>query len=288
VLALYFAVPGARESEAIAPLWQFLTFTTNLFPDYFHHRAFSNAWSLCVEEHFYLLLPAAVWSLARWPGRGRVVLAAVAVLVAGMLLRDWLWRHEVAPYLHVRSGEHSFLLRYVEAIYNPTYARLDGLLAGVMLAAMRAFRPAWWSRVLEWGWALLAAGVAGIAAAMSLDPTGRAGVVIGFPLLSVSLACVLVAAQSSRTWIGRFAVPGARQLAALSFSLYLTHKQVYQAMHTRFGQVLEQSDLLAFVAYNGAALMVAALLYVAVERPALQLRGRLSAPPSPQAKTAVA
>jgi peptidoglycan/LPS O-acetylase OafA/YrhL len=277
VLAVYFAVPGARANEAIAPLWQFLTFTTNLFPDYFHNRAFSHAWSLCVEEHFYLLLPAAVWLLARRPSCGAIVLAAVTVLVAGMVLRGWLWQHEVAPYLQVRSGERNFFLRYVEAIYNPTYTRLDGLLAGVMLAAMKAFRPRWWARLLAWGWALLAAGVAGIGAAMWPDPVSRVGVVVVFPLLSASLACVVAAAVSPRTWIGRFPVPGARQVAVLSFSLYLTHKQVYHWVQDSFGAVLEQSDLLAFCAYNGVALAAAALLYVAVERPALRLRDRLIA-----------
>jgi peptidoglycan/LPS O-acetylase OafA/YrhL len=277
VLAVYFAVPGTRESEAIAPLWQFLTFTTNLFPDYFHHHAFSHAWSLCVEEHFYVVLPAAVWLLARRPSSGAVVLAAVTVLVAGMVLRGWLWQHEVVPYLQVRSGERNVILRYVEVIYNPTYTRLDGLLAGVMLAAVKGFRPRWWSRLMEWGWVLLAAGVAGIGVAMWIEPVSGVGAIVVFPLLSASLACVLLAAVSPRTWIGRYRVPGARRLAALSFSLYLTHKQVYHWVQDSFGAVLEQSDLLAFAAYNGAALAVAALLYVCVERPALRLRERLSA-----------
>ena len=277
VLAVYFVVPGARESEAIAPLWQFLTFTTNLFPDYFHYRAYSHAWSLCVEEHFYLLLPAAVWLLARRPSCGATVLAAVTVVVAGMVLRGWLWQHEVMPYLHVRSGERNAVLRYIEVIYNPTYTRLDGLLAGVMLAAIKGFRPRWWSRLLEWGWALLAAGLAGIGAVMWLEPTSRIGVVVVFPLLSASLACVVLAVMSPRTWIGRVPVPGMRQLAVLSFSLYLTHKQVYHWVHDKLGAALDESDLLAFGTYNGAALAVAALLYVCVERPGLRLRERLSA-----------
>lgn len=67
-------------------------------------------------------------------------------------------------------------------------------------------------------------------------------------------------------------MPGARHVAVLSFSLYLTHKQVYHGL-----QDSVESDLLAFVMYNGAALAVAALLYVAVERPGLWLRDRLAA-----------
>lgn len=272
VLGVYLAVPGARESEGMAPLWQFLTFSANLFPDYFHNRAYSHAWSLCVEEHFYLLLPALVWLLARRPRAEAVVLAAVTVMVAGMLLRGWLWQHEVVPFLHVSSGGRNFLLRYVEVIYSPTYTRLDGLLAGVMLATMKAFRPAWWAKVLKWGLAFLIVGVAGIAAVVQIEPVSLAGAVVGFPLLSVSLACVVIAAVSPQTWLGRFAVPGARHIAVLSFSLYLTHKQVYHWLQNSV-----ESDLPALAVYNGAALAVAALLYAVAEWPGLQLRDRLAA-----------
>jgi peptidoglycan/LPS O-acetylase OafA/YrhL len=87
VLALYLAVPAWRESDAMAPLWQFLTFTTNLFPDYARQRAFSHAWSLCLEEHFYLLLPAVVWLLARAPTARRVAGCAVLLLSGGIALR---------------------------------------------------------------------------------------------------------------------------------------------------------------------------------------------------------
>lgn len=269
VLCVYLAISGARESPGMAPLWQFLTFSANLFPDYLHNRAFSHAWSLCVEEHFYLLLPASVWFLARRPSAKAVVLAALSVMVAGMLLRGWLRQHEVAPFLSGGGGERNFVLRYVEAIYNPTYTRLDGLLAGVMLAAMKAFRPAWWSRVLAWAPAFLLVGVAGIVAVMRIEPVSLAGAVLGFPLLAASLACVVIAAVSP---LGRFAVPGARHVAMLSFSLYLTHKQVYHWL-----QDSVESNLLAFVVQNCAALAVAALLYVAIERPGLWLRDWLAA-----------
>jgi peptidoglycan/LPS O-acetylase OafA/YrhL len=276
VLALSFAVPAVRESEGSAPLWQFLTFTTNLFPDYFHHRAFSHAWSLCVEEHFYLLLPPIAWLVAKWPGRTKVMILGIVMLAGGMLLRGWLWQHQVAPYRNISSGEHSFLLRYVEVIYNPTYNRLDGLLAGVMLAATQAFVPHWWSRAMEWGRPAFILGLAGLVASTCIEPTGYLGAVIVFPLVAASFACLVVAALSRRTWLGRFPVPGARHIAAISFSLYLTHKQVYFLVHEYAGSMLDEPGFLAFCAYNAAALAVAALLYATVERAGLRLRDRLT------------
>jgi peptidoglycan/LPS O-acetylase OafA/YrhL len=48
------------------PLWKFLSLTINLYSPVGTGLAYSHAWSLCVEEHFYLLFPALVW-LARRP-----------------------------------------------------------------------------------------------------------------------------------------------------------------------------------------------------------------------------
>jgi hypothetical protein len=44
-------LPAWREADAMPPVWQFLTFTMNFMPDHLARRAYSHAWSLCVEEH---------------------------------------------------------------------------------------------------------------------------------------------------------------------------------------------------------------------------------------------
>jgi len=72
VLALYFLVPGWRESPRLPALWKFLTFTMN-FGISFDRHGFSHAWSLCVEEHFYLLLPLMVILLMRHPSARKTI-----------------------------------------------------------------------------------------------------------------------------------------------------------------------------------------------------------------------
>jgi len=57
VLLAYFSIPQFREEPGISPIWRFLTFTQNFGLDASIVGAFSHAWSLCVEEHFYLVLP---------------------------------------------------------------------------------------------------------------------------------------------------------------------------------------------------------------------------------------
>jgi peptidoglycan/LPS O-acetylase OafA/YrhL len=56
-VGLYFCIPFFRERESLPSLWKFLTFTQNIGLNLKDFGAFSHAWSLCVEEHFYLLLP---------------------------------------------------------------------------------------------------------------------------------------------------------------------------------------------------------------------------------------
>jgi len=61
VLALYLCFPALREAPGLQPSWQFATFTMNVLIDYERNQAFSHAWSLCVEEHFYLVFPLVAW-----------------------------------------------------------------------------------------------------------------------------------------------------------------------------------------------------------------------------------
>jgi peptidoglycan/LPS O-acetylase OafA/YrhL len=277
VLALYVALPSWGEAEGMAPLWQFLSFTVNLFPGAADHRAYSHAWSLCVEEHFYLLFPLAAWGLARRPCLVRAALAASMLVGAGMLLRSWLWQHEVAPWLGASGDAARAVQGYIDKLYRPTWARLDGLLAGVLLAAVRAFRPAWWTRLLGRGPWLLAAGALVLAAALHIDPLGAAGAVLLFPLVALGFACLLAAALSPRLPFGRIALPGAKPVALLAFSLYLTHRQVYAWLDDHCEGLVASTPLLAFCVYQAAALAAAALLWFGVERPALRLRDRLLA-----------
>ncbi|WP_083684916.1 acyltransferase family protein [Massilia putida] len=128
VLALYLALPTWREAEAMPPVWQFLTFTMNVLPDHLTQRAYSHAWSLCVEEHFYLLLPLAVWLLGRRPDVLATAAGAAVLFGGGMLLRDWQWRHAVAPHMAPGGDMARAIAGYVGSIYSPTWTRLDGLL----------------------------------------------------------------------------------------------------------------------------------------------------------------
>src|SRR5690348_7205436 len=114
ILAVYFLLPSWREYPDMSqPLWKFLLSIQNIA---LHGgTAFSHAWSLAVEDQFYLALPFLLVFLF---GRPRAaILVACLILLGGILLRAFLaWKN---PSI---DGGVSF--RAFQAwIYYPTWTR---------------------------------------------------------------------------------------------------------------------------------------------------------------------
>jgi peptidoglycan/LPS O-acetylase OafA/YrhL len=269
VLALYLLWPDFREAPGMEPWWKFAGFFVNLSIDYSHNAAFSHAWSLCVEEHFYLLFPLLAVAFARRGSRNAVIAFLVALVLGGIALRTATWLHDSAL-----GGDRNW---FVEDIYYPTWNRLDGLLAGVALAIWKTWRPAQWARMATHANLVFLAGLATLALSFWLfrERTGLLGNSVGWPVLSAALALLVFAAAQPGSWIGRRAVPGVGWLAAVSYSLYLIHKPVYGLVEWQWGAMLEGRGIVALLAYGIASLLAAAVLHYAVERPGLRLRDRL-------------
>ena len=273
VLALYVFWPLWREAPGISPLWQFLTFTENFFVNYSVNQAFSHVWSLCVEEHFYLLLPMIVILMSRKAAAWKTI-ALLALLVAlGLAIRSYEYFHVLLP---MGRDSDDFGVRYIERIYYPTYTRLDGLLAGVALALARIFRPGWWSVILQRANWLLAGGIAlmGCTLWIFADRFGPVGTVIGFPLMAIAMAMLVMAAADRRSWLGRVRIPGARLVATLAYSLYLTHKEIAHLDELWLPKVMDARDWKTVCVLVVSCLAVAGLFYLIIERPFLALRDR--------------
>jgi peptidoglycan/LPS O-acetylase OafA/YrhL len=163
--------------------------------------------------------------------------------------------------------------------------RLDGLLMGVVLAALHVYRPALWARLQARSTWLLLGGLAFAALALWLfrHRTGLVANAVGWPLLSFGFGLLVLSATTAR-----WAVPGTGWVAAISYSLYLSHKLVMHAVYEWLAPALPLHGLALFAVYAVAILVVGAALHYAVERPCLRLRDTLSpsVSPGPQARRA--
>jgi peptidoglycan/LPS O-acetylase OafA/YrhL len=272
VLALYWLVPVFRGRAHLPPWWRLLTFTMNLGRDAGKTGAFSHAWSLCVEEHFYLILPIVVWWLMRRPSFRRAVALAAGIIVGGMLLRAWIW----CRYLHgfVAGPGESLSYRFLEYIYYPTYNRLDGLTVGVALAAIRLFRPLWWERAMTAGNRLLLAGLVMLAGAFWICPGmfTFTTAVLGYPLLALGFGLVLVASLSPQCFLARRRFFGATLVATLSYTLYLTHKEIMHLDDLYLGGWIERAGAVRLGIYLATFFVAAEILHWAVEKQGFRLR----------------
>ncbi|MBO9685675.1 acyltransferase family protein [Roseateles chitosanitabidus] len=236
-----------------------VTYTTNYAAIFFgqHLPGFGHAWSLAVEEHFYLVWPVALLAMLKL-GLTRAMLLTLAIA-----LLDIVWRGLLVD----RPG--SALMLYVGTI-----ERIDAILYGC-LAAM-ALRRGW--RAPRWLgaaglamliWLLFLAdgyqpqyssalyGIAGTALVAGLDTSGMLG-------------CRALLSWRPVVWLG-----------LLSYSLYLWHLPVYQIVEALMGTALPVKALAV-----GLTFVLAAIAYRGFEVPVRDwARRRIDAgrPPAPAA-----
>jgi peptidoglycan/LPS O-acetylase OafA/YrhL len=267
ILAIYVLLPLWREYPDMAqPLWKFLFSIQNIA---LHGgTAFSHAWSLAVEDQFYLALPFLLLVLFSRP-RAAIILSCV-ILLGGILLRAFLAAQNPSV-----DGGVSF--RGFQAwIYYPTWTRLDPLVFGVMIAAIEKFRPRLWEQLTNLAIWLWLPALALIVYALWLGEGDRinfTACVWQFPLLATGMATLLICALSPRLPLSRIAIPGAAFVASIAFSAYLVQKLAIHGV-TEFCQThgVDTKSGPALIGVQLCVYAAATILFFTVERPFLQLR----------------
>jgi len=237
-----------------------VTYTTN----YHHDRSWylGHTWSLAVEEQFYLLWPF----LVKFLGSRRAAHAALATVVGAPLLRFGLL--VAAPGFRDGIGE-TF----------PTVA--DAIATGCLLACYRERLVTWrrWTAFVEGPAFWL---VPALAFAAAFVPSTKVDHLFGQTVTNIGVALLVDrVVRHPGLPTGRFL--NARPVAfvgVLSYSMYLW-QQPFLNRHS-------ERIITAFPINVALVMLVAAVSYYAIERPALRLRGRLesSARQTPAAGTA--
>lgn len=275
VLLLYLTIPAFTERSHLPPLWRMLSFTQNFGLDLSKTGAFSHAWSLCIEEQFYLVLPLLIIGLSVLKAHRKAAWLLLALFIFGLAIRSFIWFDILATPEQTAFGKSYYML-----IYYPTWSRLDGLLAGVALAAFYYFKPAAWQRLTRKGNFLLLIALLLVAGAWFIAHDEHQyemqGAIFGYPAIAIAYGALLLAALSPSCFLYCYPSRLTTLIARLSYSIYLTHKQLIHLTHevlNRYG--IGNDTYLSFFICVGIALAGGWILHIAVEKPFLRLRDRL-------------
>ena len=240
--------------QTSSPWWAFPLFLQNFLLPISTNAAgpLGVTWSLAIEEQFYLVWPLVV----RFSSITQLRQLAIAEICLSPMLRYYLWLHHVDLYTNI-------------------FCRLDGLMAGALLALLIRsdnFVP---SKLLQRAWILLL-----IAAPLAFltEAFHARWIVFSFTALA-SAAFVYVAMFSERKWLqkimtNQFLV----YTGTISYGLYLLHKIPFgmvQVLH------LDRRPYLPLPIILVASYVLAALSWNLLEKPFLSLKRFFdSKPPS--------
>lgn len=274
ILAIYFLFPIVREKEKLATLWKYLTFTLNLHLNSHITGTFSHAWSLCVEEQFYVIFPLLLLFLLAIKFFNKSWSLIVVLFISGFVIRHFWWVHINSLF----GGTGSFKIYWIMRLYFPTYCRLDGLLVGVSIAALIKFKPNFVAFLNRNGYYFLVTGLTTLLAAylICIEETSYLASVFGFPIVSIGYGFIVLSAFSKPTFLYNSNYFITSKLATYSFSIYLSHKITIHLTHLFFKSINVETD--CFVVFFSSflfSIFVAILMYNFIEKPFLKIRERI-------------
>ena len=263
----YLAVPADELSrirgDGIATLlyvqnWQLVFTHQSYFEQFVSPSPLRHAWSLAIEEQWYLVWPMVIAGLLAVT-RGR--LARLIPIVAGLALAS----ATLMFVLYQRDGDPS-------RVYYGTDTRSQTLLIGAVLALVLLWRGApqrRWSRGLVEGAGILAA-VYVVVLFVRLDDTSAWAYRGGLSLAAVAFGMVILAAVQPSGLVLRRVLSWEplRLLGLISYGVYLYHWPIFLWLTpSRTG--LEGTTLL--LVRFGITLVAATASYVFVEMPVRRL-----------------
>ncbi len=278
VLVLIKPLNPAQQSNLV---WEY-TYLTNYVHGSVGKVVMNWGWSLCVEEHFYLLVPLLLLAL-HYLGSHRARLAALVTL--------WLSGLGVRLGIYLSSHEHWTGLEIHRALYRTTHTRFDILVAGILVAYLvryfkdpiterlkkRVWRIGLWAIMIICLWLLVFPGPI-------LERSALFRVFAWGTLTSLMYVPLILLLLCSEGRLQRFlSHPFFLRSATLGYGIYLVHVPVCLVVlgcaHKIEGflalpPLFLWPQILFWLLVSSAA--VAYVLHLLVEKPMLRLRNRLA------------
>lgn len=221
----------------------------------------SHAWSLSVEEQFYILWPLALVGLLKLRRRALIAGVVVLLIAASMLTSIWMWATGT-PHLRMYFGSDT---------------RASEILVGCLAALIYSWgiirTTETVRRMFRVGSVLSFAGIA--VACFMTRHTGDFVYAGGFTLIAVATAVIILDFLLFPSAISRwFANRPLAWTGKISYGLYLWHVPILGLFEKTLGKKVDPA------VYGtigiGAAFVAAAISYYLIEKRFLRLKNRLS------------
>lgn len=232
---------------------------------------FSHTWSLAVEEHFYLLLPALLFLLLRVNQNSSHPFRSLPWIFAAIALTCLALRVQIAfrfPY--------NFFTHHI-----PTHLRVDSLFFGVLIAYWFHYHRDQFDRLLkDRKVALLTAGVACLVPAFLWDLEHPLMHSFGFTLLYIGSGLVLCPLLQVSPELAR-ALPFRilSRIGVYSYSIYLLHPTLKNVVHQEVTPILNKVLVVNWhiesLLYYSSAILIGIGFSLLLEWPILRLRDRI-------------
>lgn len=273
-LGLYFLFPLFREREALSSFWKFITFTQNYGLDVINRGTFSHAWSLCIEEQFYLILPLVLLAAVRAKLFRYTVFFTIFLILFSLASRFLTWKYAIVPALDTPD----FWKEWYMKIYYPTHTRLDGLAVGVIISYLMNYSAGFQKMVHAHGNKIFVLGILllGLSFRICMDQFSEEASVFGFTLVALSYGLLVMAAVSKSSFLYSSKTILTAELAGLSYAVYLSHKGIIHLVQAAFDQYgLETSDNICLLICLAVCLLTGFFYRFVIEKPASKLKQRV-------------
>lgn len=262
LLCCYAAVHGH-----LPPAWiRYYTFTQNLVTP--HPLFFAEAWSLSVEEWFYLIVPLSLFLAVRFPAEKKwtiiVLIVVFIVVVTGIRL-------------HRADSFDPLAGNFGEEIVKVVVTRLDSIMYGVLAAWLAFYYPAGFARFRK---PLLVGGLI-LLFASNFDFGLFYYTRIRYSLVPLITIMLLPFLSTFRKEDG-LAYRIITFISLISYSMYLTNHMIVQrgmlpVITRTLGLDLAGNpthNLVAYLLFWILTIVAATVLYRVIEKPFMDLRRR--------------
>lgn len=256
---------------------QYFLFLQNF--SYPHPQFFSEAWTLSVEEWFYLMIPVLLFVLVgifKMAPKKAILTTVIAIVVASITLR--LCKYSLHPVMSVTEWDSNFRKEVI--------TRMDSLMFGVLGAYLTYYYKSLWVKhkaKLFWiGLGIVTASQfvsVYIAQGSRIAETGYGLYLSVFSFTVVAIGIFLLLPLLSEVKTGKGAVFKAlTTISIISYSMYLIHVSLIQSFV--FGLIGQgtTSHFLIIIRYGLYFILTigcSILLYKFFEKPTTNLRERI-------------